>query len=143
MKQHRLLSDLVALERQLTQMVKGVSGFSVEQSPATWAPPVDIYETRTGFVLTAEVPGVSLDELEVKVVNDTLILRGERRWERDAHGENFHRLESAYGKFERTFKLSQWIDAENITAELRRGLLKVVLPKRPEKGSRRIEITTE
>ena len=64
---------------------------------------------------------MSLAELDVKVVDDTLILRGAKRWERDVQGENFHRLESAYGKFERTFKLSQEIDADRITAELRRG----------------------
>jgi HSP20 family protein len=140
MKNYRLLSDLAALEQQLTQLVKASSGFSVEQSHATWSPPVDIYETPAGFVLTAEVPGMSLAELDVKVVDDTLILRGARRWGREAQGENFHRLESAYGKFERAFKLSQEIDSGRITAELRRGLLKVVLPKR---SGRRIEIATE
>lgn len=137
------MSDLAALERQLTEMIKGASGFSVEQSHTTWSPAVDIYETSTSFVLTAEVPGVSLDELEVKVVSDTLILRGERRWERDVQGENFHRLESAYGKFERIFKLSQRIDADHISAELQRGLLKVILPKRAEKGAGQVEITAE
>lgn len=143
MKHHRLLTELAALEQQLTQMIRGTSGFSVEQAHATWSPPVDIYETMASFVLTAEVPGVSLADLDVKVVNDTLILRGARRWERDVQGENFHRLESSYGKFERTFKLSQQIDADRITAELQRGLLKVVLPKRVEKGSMQVEITTE
>ena len=58
MKHYRLLNDLAALEQQLTQMVKGASGFSVEQAHATWSPPVDIYETPAGFVLTAEVPGM-------------------------------------------------------------------------------------
>jgi HSP20 family protein len=140
MKNYRLLSDLAALEQQLIQLVKGSSGFSVEQPAGAWSPPVDIYETPASFVLTAEVPGMSLAELDVKVVDDTLILRGARRWGRDAQGENFHRLESAYGKFERVFKLSQEIDAGRITAELRQGLLKVVLPKRP---GRRIEIATE
>jgi HSP20 family protein len=140
MKNYRLLSDLAALEQQLTQLVKSSSGFSVEQPAGAWSPPVDIYETQASFVLTAEVPGMSLAELDVKVVDDTLILRGARRWERDVQGENFHRLESAYGKFERAFKLSQEIDAGRITAELQCGLLKVVLPKRP---GRRIEIATE
>ncbi|MBO0858132.1 MAG: Hsp20/alpha crystallin family protein [Chloracidobacterium sp.] len=140
MKNYRLLSDLAALEEQLTQLIKGASGFSVEQPAGAWSPPVDIFETAASFVLTAEVPGMSLAELDVKVVDDTLILRGARRWERDVQGENFHRLESAYGKFERTFKLSQGIDSNRITAELRRGLLKVVLPKRI---GRRIEIATE
>ncbi len=143
MKHHRLLSDLAALEQQLTQMVKGASGFSVEQAHATWSPPVDIYETPTSFVLTAEVPGVSLAELDVRVIGDTLVLRGERRWERDVQGENFHRLESAYGKFERSFKLAQEIDVDHISAELQRGLLKVILPKCADKGARRIEIATE
>ena len=75
---------------------------------------------HVGFRADRRSPGMSLAELDVKVVDDTLILRGAKRWERDVQGENFHRLESAYGKFERTFKLSQEIDADRITAELRR-----------------------
>ncbi|MGH9756078.1 MAG: Hsp20/alpha crystallin family protein [Blastocatellia bacterium] len=143
MKHHRLLNDLSALEQQLTQMIKGASGFSVEQAAGAWSPPVDIYETPAGFVLIAEAPGVSLAEFDVKVVDGTLILRGVRRWERDVQGENFHRLESDYGKFERTFKLSQEIDADRITAELRRGLLKVVLPKRGVGSERQRDGETE
>jgi HSP20 family protein len=142
-KHHRLLGDLAALEQQLTQMVKGSSVFSVEQARATWSPAVDIYETPASFVLTAEVPGVKSGEIDVKVVDGALILRGERRWERDVQGENFHRLESSYGKFERTFTLSERIDTERITAELQQGVLKVVLPKRAEKSGRQIAITTE
>jgi HSP20 family protein len=143
MKHHRLLNDLATIEQQLSQMLKGSSVFSVEQGHATWSPAVDIYETPTSFVLTAEVPGVSLTELDVRVADNTLILRGERRWERDVQGENFHRLESSYGKFERSFTLSERIEAGQITAELQSGVLKVVLPKRAEAGGRQIEITTE
>ena len=142
-KQHRLLSDLAAIEQQLTQLAQGANLYSVEQPHSVWSPPVDIYETPIGFVLTAEVPGVQGSEIDIKVVDGTLILRGERRWERDVPGENIHRLESSYGKFERTFNLSERIDAENISAELDRGVLKVVLPKRAERGSKQIEITTE
>jgi HSP20 family protein len=142
-KQHRLLGDLAAIEQQLAQLVKGSSVFSGEQARGAWSPPVDIYETPASFVLTAEAPGVSLAELDVRVVDDTLILRGERRWEPEVQGENFHRLESAYGKFERSFTLSERIDADQITAELQGGVLKVVLPKRAEQGGRQIEITTE
>jgi len=115
----------------------------VEQPHGVWSPPVDIYETTTGFVLTAEVPGVQGSEIDIKVVDGTLILRGERRWERDVPGENIHRLESSYGKFERTFNLSERIDAENISAELDQGVLKVVLPKRGERSSKQIEIKSE
>ena len=136
-RQHRLLSELAALEHQLTQLVKDSGVYSVEQANAAWSPAVDIYETPVSFVLTAEIPGVAQGDLDIKVIEGTLILRGERRWEGDTRGEHFHRLESSYGKFERTFSLSERIDAEHITAELEQGVLKLVLPKR---AARRQEI---
>ncbi|MBL8168030.1 MAG: Hsp20/alpha crystallin family protein [Acidobacteria bacterium] len=141
-KQHRLLNELTEIERQLTQLLRSSGVYSVEQGANAWSPAVDIYETPTGFVLTAEVPGVKSPEIDIKVIDRTLILRGERRWERDAAGEHFHRLESSYGKFERNFSLSEGIDAEGISAELSDGILKVVLPKRTT-PSKQIEIKTE
>ena len=142
-RQHHLLNDLAAIEQQLTQLMRGPHLYSVEQPHGAWAPAVDIYETPTGFVLTAELPGVKNSEIDVKVIDGTLTLRGERHWERDMPGESIHRLESSYGKFERTFSLSERIDADNISAELEHGVLKVVLPKRGESGGKQIEITTE
>lgn len=142
-RQHRLLSELSAIEQQLSQLVRGPHLYSVEQQHGTWSPPVDIYETSIGYVLTAELPGVSLSDIELKVVDGTLILKGERRWGRDPQGENVHRLESSYGKFERTFSLSERIDADGISAELEKGVLKVLLPKRDEQGGKQIEIKTE
>jgi HSP20 family protein len=141
-KQHRLLNDLAALESQLGQLVQGASLFP-EHGQGTWSPAVDIYETNTSFVLTAEVPGISHSEIDIKVVNRNLILRGERRWERDENGELFHRLESSYGKFERTFNLSERIDVRTISAELDKGVLLVVLPKRSAAASKRIKVETE
>jgi HSP20 family protein len=139
MRQHHLLSDLAAIEQQLIQLAKGPNLFSPEPTPnSTWSPMVDIYETAASFVLTAEVPGLKSSEIDVKVVDNTLILRGERRWE--GEGEQFHRLESSYGKFERQFGLSERIDVDGITAELQRGVLKLVLPKR---AARQIQIETE
>lgn len=143
MKQHHLLSDLAAIEQQLTKLVRGPGMFSVEQPNTTWSPAVDIYETPTNFVLTAEVPGVNNSEIDIKVVDGTLILRGERRWAGDVTGENFHRLESSSGKFERTFALSERIAADQIRAELDQGVLKVILPKRTERPGKQIEIKTE
>lgn len=140
-KPHRLLSDLAAIERQLTQLFEG-SLRGEDQMGSAWSPAVDIYETPTQFVLTAEVPGVNEKEIDIRVVDRNLLLRGERRWERDAQGELFHRLESSYGKFERTFSLSEQIDTEGISAEIARGVLTVVLPKRKAQ-SRKIRIETE
>jgi HSP20 family protein len=140
-RQHRLLNDLAAIEQQLNQLFEG-SLQNEEHLSGTWSPPVDIYETPSTFVLTAEVPGLNSSEIDIKVVDHNLILRGERRWERDAHGEHFHRLESVYGKFERAFNLSERIDVERISASIEQGVLMVVLPKRAE-SSRRIEVATE
>lgn len=134
----RLLSDLAAIERQLSEL-GSLPRLSAESGRGTWAPAVDIYETATNFVLTAEVPGLKSDEIEIQVVGRNLILRGERRWEREAHAEHFHRIESAYGKFERTFNLSQVIDIDRLTAELSDGVLRVILPKRETTG-KQIEI---
>jgi len=141
-RQHRLLSDLAAIEQQLNQLFESAMNTG-EQMRGTWSPAVDIYETPSSFVLTAEVPGVSSSEIDIKVVDRNLILRGERRWEREAQAEHFHRLESAYGKFERTFSLSERIDVDHISAEMDRGVLTVVLPKRTEKGGRQIKVETE
>ena len=144
MRQHHLLSDLAAIEQQLTQMAKGPNLFSPEATTAnsTWSPAVDIYETPASFVLTAEVPGVQQSGIDVKVVADTLILRGERRW--TGEGEQFHRLESSYGKFERQFGLSESIDVDQITAELQRGVLRLVLPKHSAaEPTREIKVDTK
>lgn len=144
MRQHRLLSDLTAIEQQLQQLAQGPNLFTAEPAGGTWSPAVDIYETPTSFVLTAEVPGVKNSEIDVKVADGTLILRGERRWEHDVKGEHFHRLESSYGKFERTFSLSERIDVDQITAELERGVLKLVLPKKASAGAtKQIKVETE
>ncbi|MBK6796099.1 MAG: Hsp20/alpha crystallin family protein [Acidobacteria bacterium] len=141
-KQHRLLSDLSAIEQQLSRLVRGPNLFAVEQSNATWTPPVDIFETETGFVLMAEVPGIKSEEIDIKISGGTLTLRGERKWERDVQGEHFHRLESSYGKFERSFSLSERIDADRITAELDRGILRLILPKRNENSGKEIPVRT-
>jgi HSP20 family protein len=132
------LSELAALEQQLNQIFEGMISGGAQSA---WSPAVDIYETDANFVLTAEVPGVPSSEVDVKVVDHQLVLRGERRWEPDTNGEHFHRLESAYGKFERTFNLSERIDVGNISASLDKGVLTVVLPKRSHRG-RQVKVET-
>jgi HSP20 family protein len=143
-RQHIFFSDLAALEQQINQLFEGTR-HAEQPSRTSWSPAVDIYETANSFVLTAEVPGVSSDEIDVKVVDNQLTLRGERRWDREGaekRGEQFHRLESAYGKFERSFNLSERIDIANISASLEQGVLTVKLPKRVPKVQR-IEIEME
>lgn len=154
-RQHRLLSDLAAIEQQLSQLLRSANILSVNQadlagpgSPvgagaptpkSTWTPPIDIYETADSFILTAEVPGVKSTDIDIKVISETLFLRGERRWEPEVQHELYHRLESSYGKFERSFSLSESIDTNGITAELEQGVLKLTLPKHPKQFGQTVQ----
>ena len=135
----RLLNDLAAIELQLDK-ITSAPNLMPDRGHGNWSPAVDIYETAKDFVLTAEAPGLKSEEIDIQVIDRQLILRGERRWESEAHAEHFHRIESAYGKFERTFNLSEGIDVEHITAELADGILRVVLPKRTAAGGKQIEV---
>lgn len=138
-------SDLASLEQQINQLFEGTRHTN-QPSHNSWSPAVDIYETASSFVLTAEVPGVSSEAIDVKVIDNQLTLRGERRWDREgcaeAGSEQFHRLESAYGKFERSFNLSERIDVANISATLEQGVLTVKLPKRAPQVTK-IKVETE
>jgi HSP20 family protein len=96
---------------------------------ASWIPPVDIYETEDSYVLTAELPGVEQPDIKIEVVGSELTIRGERRYQPPCTEENYHRLETARGKFLRTFSLPDKLNSEAITANLKDGILEVRLPK--------------
>ena len=134
---------MAAIEQHFAELTQGPKVFQ-DRERGIWSPAVDIFETPTDFVLTAELPGLKSDDIDIQVVDRMLILKGERRWEREAHSEHFHQLESLYGTFERKFSLSELIDVAKIQAELERGVLQVILPKRAEgetkTGGRQIEV---
>ncbi len=111
-----------------------------ELSTRTWAPPVDIYETESDIVVKAELPGVDPKDVEVKVEDNTLYLKGERKFEKEVKNESYHRVERAYGSFARSFSLPNSINAEKVKAEYKDGLLTLMLPKREEAKPRTIKI---
>jgi HSP20 family protein len=108
-----------------------------------WAPNVDIYENKDQIVLEAELPGLSREDFEVTIENNVLTLRGERRFEKKDEGDNYHRVERAYGAFSRSFTLPQSITSDSASADYTNGVLRVVLQKREEVKSRRIQIGGE
>ena len=109
----------------------------------SWMPSVDIYENKDNIVLEAELPGMNREDFELTIENNVLTLRGERRFEKRDEGDNYHRVERAYGQFTRSFTLPQTVTAENATAEYKNGVLRVVLLKREEVKARRIEVAGE
>ncbi|HVO11522.1 MAG TPA: Hsp20/alpha crystallin family protein [Vicinamibacteria bacterium] len=106
----------------------------------TWAPPVDIYEHDGNLVLKAELPGIDPKDVDVRVENNVLSLRGERRFDQEVKRESCHRVERAYGTFSRSFTLPNVVDTGNIKAEFKDGVLRVTMPKREEAKPKQIQI---
>ena len=109
-------------------------------STRTWAPPVDIFETDSNLVLKADLPGIDPKDVEIRVEDSTLYLKGERKFEKEVKEENYHRVERSYGTFTRSFSLPNSIDADKVTAEYKDGQLTLTLPKREEAKPKTIKI---
>jgi HSP20 family protein len=122
---------LLALHEQFGQLVGS-------DTPG-WNPPVDLYETEHAFVLTVEVAGLSREQIEIHAEEGRVAIRGDRTSNQIAH-EQYHRVERGHGRFSRTFALPEAIDVDHVSAELKDGLLTVVLPKAAGRGSRRIDV---
>lgn len=108
-----------------------------------WNPSVDIYENKDQIVLEAELPGMKREDFDLSIENNVITLRGERRFEKKDESDNYHRVERSYGSFARSFTLPQTVQAEQVAAEYRNGVLRVTIPKREEVKARRIEVAGE
>jgi HSP20 family protein len=112
-----------------------------ESALTTWAPAVDIYETPNELVVKADLPDVNEKDIDVRVENNLLTIRGERKFEKSVAEENFLRVERTYGAFSRSFSLPNTVNAETIGAEYKIGVLTVTLPKREESKPRQVKVT--
>ena len=106
----------------------------------SWAPPVDIYEHDGTLVLKAELPGIDPKDVDIRVENNVLTLRGERKLDQEVKRESCHRVERSYGTFSRAFTLPNVVDTTNIKAEFHDGVLRVTMPKREEAKPKQIQI---
>lgn len=111
-----------------------------ESTLPAWTPAVDVYETDNSLVLKAELPGLDPKEVEIKVEDNTLHLKGERKFEKETREENYHRIERSYGSFTRTFGLPKTVDSEKAKAEFKDGVLTLTMPKREEARPKTIPI---
>src|SRR5260370_26473364 len=105
-----------------------------------WSPSVDIYETENELVLKADLPDVKLEDIEVRVENDTLTIKGERKFEKDDSVRGYHRIERSYGSFTRSFSVPATVDPEKVKAEFKNGVLTVTLPKKEAAKPRQVKI---
>lgn len=112
---------------------------SGRQRTMTWAPPVEIYDTKQELILLLELPGFEKDQVNISYENGQLTFSGERQAEERAD-RNYHRNERWYGHFERSFQLPVSVDFEKISANLHNGVLKVTIPKKEEAKARQIPV---
>lgn len=109
-------------------------------STTAWNPSVDIFENDNDVVVKVELPGMDPKNIDVRLENNVLMLKGERRFERETKEENYHRVEREYGTFSRAFSLPTAVKEEKVNAEYKDGILKIVLPKKEEVKPKAIKI---
>jgi len=127
----RLFSEFMG--RSLRQMEE-------ETAACAWTPAVNILEREEGIVITADLPGLKAEDVEVTVEKSVLTLKGERILEEAAEGETYHRVERSYGSFERSFSIPESVDAKKIEARFVNGEMTVTLPKSAESKPRSVKV---
>jgi len=113
---------------------------SQDQNLTTWAPAVDIYEGEHELVVKADLPDIKPEELDVRVENNLLTIRGERKFEKKVDEKNYLRVERAYGSFARSFSLANTVNTEAIKADYKDGVLTLSIPKREEAKPKQIKV---
>jgi len=116
---------------------------SNEANLTAWAPAVDIYETEHELVVKADIPEIKPEELDVRVENNILTIRGERKFEEKVSENNYLRVERSYGSFSRSFSLANTVNAEAIKADYKNGVLTLSIPKREEAKPKQIKVNVE
>lgn len=128
------ISGLRLFEDALTRML------SEPRSSRPWSPPVDILETENDLVLKADLPDVQSNDIDIQVENQTLTIKGERKFDHDDNSAGYHRIERSYGAFVRSFTVPSTVDTEKVSADYKNGVLTVKLPKKETAKPRQVKV---
>lgn len=138
------LRELRSMQDQMDRLLNlswGGTEFQGEDiKEGVWQPAVDIYETADSIVIKAELPDVDQKDIEVKIEDNMLTIKGERKHESEVKKENYHRIERYFGGFQRSFKLPGTVDQEQVKAACEKGVLTVTLPKKEETKPKQINV---
>jgi len=136
--------EVASLQNRMNSLFQDFSrnqgGENDPLAAASFVPPVDVYEDEHKIALKLEVPGMKQQDLDVRIENNLLTVRGERKFEKEEKEENFHRIERRYGTFYRAFTLPTTIDTANVKASYDSGILKLELAKKAEAKPKQIKI---
>ena len=134
--------ELSSIRRQMDRLLDTL--FEREEGPAgIWAPEIDVSENSEEFVVKADIPGISEKDLSVTLSGDNLIIKGERKEEKEEKGKHFHRVERRYGSFQRSIPIPVAVDPDKIKAEYSNGVLEIHLPKTAEAKPKEIKISVK
>jgi HSP20 family protein len=134
--------DLVSFQERMNRLFQDNLAPAQEElmTSGTFVPAVDVYEDEHAITLKLEVPGIEEKDIDVQLENNTLTVRGERKFEKEEKEENFHRIERRYGAFARSFTLPNTVDAGKVAASYDSGILKIRLAKRAEAKPKQIKV---
>lgn len=138
--------DLMNLQDEVNRLFRRSFFRGVEpaaETVATWAPAIDMYETDDKLTVEVELPGLEAKDVEISLEDDILHIKGERRFSSEVKEENYHRIERAYGMFERTIPLPRKVDEDKVSATVADGVLKIEMPKAEEAKPKKIPIKVE
>jgi HSP20 family protein len=136
--------ELSTIQDRMNRLVQDAYAPSREEglSTAAFAPAADVYEDENHITLKLEVPGIDEKDLDIRVENNNLIIKGERKFEKEEKEENFRRVERQYGTFVRSFALPSMVDPNSISANYDKGVLSITMPKRAEAKPKQIQVGT-
>lgn len=131
------------MDRLFDDSLARLRGGEEDFSISTWSPVVDIYETSDALVIKAEIPGIKKEDISVEVKDNTLSLKGERKFEKDVNEENYHRMERSYGSFCRVFSLPTTVEQDKVKASFKDGVLEITLPKLEKEKPKQVTVDVE
>jgi HSP20 family protein len=131
---------VTSLQNQINRLFSEAFDRSEEGNLTPWAPAVDIFETEQELVVKADLPDVKPEDLDIRVENNVLTIRGERKFEKKVSEDKYLRVERAYGSFSRSFSLASTVNTEAIKADYKDGVLTLTIPKREEAKPKQIKV---
>lgn len=133
-------NDFETFPAGLRAFQDSVNRLFTEPNGRPWVPPVDIKETENELIVKADVPDVDMKDIDVKLENGSLTIRGERKFEAKKEEGGWHRVERSYGTFERVFTVPETVNPEGVKADYKNGTLTVTLPKKEIAKPRQIKV---
>jgi HSP20 family protein len=132
--------DFARLQDEVTRLFDGTFGITRSTESYGWTPAVDVFEDTEGVTFKFDLPEVDAKEVDVRLEDGVLTVRGQRKLEREDKRESYHRIERNHGVFARSFTLPATFDSEKVTAEQKNGVLRIFVPKRAEAKPKSVSV---